>query len=202
VSYTCYVRQPRSTYDFGIWAWSRCESPGRGIAAFEAYDGGFNNASEVVYADIVFSGRVDDVGCRGGARGDIRIAGFLVADFCSEDSSIIEVEINPRVLPLVVEALERIYPTFRVVPSEAATGAQSPMLESVRRLFTATTNEAELMRPMYNVLHGGADTDADGDVERYDDAGLCNKVRTDISKMVAEKEQEFYIFTKIARGFC
>jgi hypothetical protein len=187
VSYGCYVRQPMSTYDFGIWAWSRCESPGRGIAAFEAFDGGFNNASEVVYADLVFSGGF------GSGRGDIRIAGILVADFGSE-TSVIEAEINPCVLPLVVEALEKIYTSFTVVPSEAATGARSPMLESVSRLFSATPNEAELLRPMYAILNGGADG--------LDDAELCNTVRTDISKMAAENKNEFIIFTKIAPSFC
>lgn len=127
VRFDCLASWPKSTYDFGVNAWCCEAAPDRedatgisasgyprgpastktGTAAFEVYDGGFNWASEVVYADLVFltDERVICV---------TRCVGF---DFGIYGSARID-DINPTAFLFVQQTLLRMYPAFsRVSPS-------------------------------------------------------------------------------------
>lgn len=96
--YKCIVSWPKSTYDFGVNAYSVTSNNNTGFIAFEVYDGGNDWASEVVYADIVFMQH----------KRVICITHFFAVDFDSEISIEID-EINPNVLRLIDKTLRIFY---------------------------------------------------------------------------------------------
>lgn len=215
-TYACYVKRPRSTYDFGVWAWSlRGGGAGgdagaaAGTAAFEFFDGGFNEASEVLYADLRF---LDDVA--------IVVSRFLAVDFDDQGDAAREEEMNPAVYPHLVRALLKMHPGFERVEMPEGEGSRpfdsaeaSPMLRSVHEAFFGSVvpvDEAAFLRPLYAVL--GSREGRDSAAERPDTGGaeqptggaehdgdLCTRVRLELWALQETAGEDETLFSRVAR---
>lgn len=204
LTYACYVRRPLSTYEFGVWAWShRREGSAAGTAAFEVFDGGFNDCSEVLYADLLFvPGGSEGAGSAGsgGSEGAIVVRSFFAVDFDDQGDATREKEMNPTVFPLLVRALLRMHPGFgRVEAREEASSTDgtgragsadsaeaSPLMRALHETFGEPDGyvsglQPALLRPLYAVLGarepGAPDESRDSD---EDDAALLDRVRREM----------------------
>lgn len=205
VEHHCFVSWPKSTYDFGVNACTSISSDGvTGYASFEVYDGGFNCASEVVHADILFFHH----------EKAICLSHFVAIDIGFQ-GSVMEDEINPKAMTLIKRSLLRLYPWYervslfddelklsrddiangvtcldRILPRTALANISRQLLpkkpDMSHRLgkivesVSVRIGEALILRPLYDVI--GYDGLC-GIRENEDEHQLCSRVRDILDKI-------------------
>jgi hypothetical protein len=205
LEYRCFVSRPISSYDFGVNAYAASYEDETGFTAFEIYDGGYNCASEVIYADILFNKQ----------KRVIYITHFFAVAFNPEKSIVIdyidteafkrikstlisiykdyervcffedEITYNKDFVSKAVSCFYRILPQIALSLIRKFTTPHKPKcskkLREVEDLFDLVDDsEAKLLQPLYEVIG------FDGIDRQENEHDTCSRVRGVINDIIVE----------------